>query len=61
MAKTPKKDEKKLLLRLRKSIYKEVEKAATKNHRSVNGEIESALEQNYVVQWNNAPIQIVIV
>lgn len=48
MAKTGKKDEKKLLLRLPKRAFEAVKKAAEANKRSVNSEIELTLEQNYL-------------
>lgn len=48
MAKTNKKDEKKLLLRLPKRAYEAVKRAAEASKRSVNSEIELTLEKNYL-------------
>lgn len=48
MAKTAKKDEKKLLLRLPKRAFEAVKRAADKSKRSVNSEIELALEEKYL-------------
>lgn len=47
MAKTNKKEEKKLLLRLKPKVYDLVKKASEKNNRSVNGEIEFSLTEKY--------------
>lgn len=47
MAKTKKKEEKKLLLRLRPKVYDLVKKASEENNRSVNGEIEYSLTEKY--------------
>lgn len=48
MAKTTKKDEKKLLLRIPGKVFKGVEKRATDNQRSVNGQIVYELDQKPV-------------
>jgi hypothetical protein len=48
MAQTKQKDEKKLLLRLPKRAFEAVKKAADKSKRSVNSEIELALEERYL-------------
>lgn len=47
MAKTKKKEEKKLLLRLRPKVYDLVKKASEENNRSINGEIEYSLNEKY--------------
>jgi len=47
MAKTNKKEEKKLLLRLKPKVYDAVKRASKDNNRSVNGEIEYTLSQQY--------------
>ncbi len=47
MAKTSKKDEKKLLLRINKKAYEAVKSAAEANSRSINGEIEYTLKEQY--------------
>lgn len=48
MAKKGKKDEKKLLLRLPKRAYEAVKDAAKDAKRSINSEIEFALEEKYL-------------
>jgi hypothetical protein len=48
MAKTGKKDEKKLLLRLPKKAFDAVKKASEANKRSMNGEIEFTLTEKYI-------------
>jgi hypothetical protein len=48
MAKTTKNDEKKLLLRLPKRAFEAVKKAADKSKRSVNSEIELAIEEKFL-------------
>lgn len=48
MAKNGKKDEKKLLLRLPKRAFEAVKRAADQSKRSVNSEIELALEEKYL-------------
>lgn len=48
MAKTQKKDEKKLLLRLPKRAYEAVKRASEISKRSINSEIEYAIEQKYL-------------
>lgn len=48
MAKTTKKDEKKILLRLKGKAFERLKKAAEVNNRSVNGEIAFTLEEKYL-------------
>ena len=48
MAKTGKKDEKKLLLRLPKKAYEAVKRSAEVNKRSINSELEYSIEEKYL-------------
>lgn len=48
MARTLKKDEKKILLRLNAKAFERLRKAAEVNNRSVNGEISYTIEQKYL-------------
>jgi hypothetical protein len=48
MAKSIKKDEKKLLLRIPRKAYEAVKKSADANKRSVNSELEFSIEQKYL-------------
>ncbi len=47
MAKTDKKPDKKFLLRLPDSYFEKVKKAADKNERSINSEIEYTIKEKY--------------
>jgi hypothetical protein len=48
MAKTNKKEEKRLLLRIPRKAYDAVKKSADANKRSVNSELEFSIEQKYL-------------
>jgi len=48
MAKTAKKDEKKVLLRMRNKAYEAVKKSAEANKRSINSELEYSIEEKYL-------------
>jgi hypothetical protein len=48
MAKQIKKDEKKILLRLKSKAFEQLRKAAAVNNRSVNGEIAYTIEEKYL-------------
>lgn len=48
MAKTAKKTEKKLLLRIPIKAYDAVKKSAEENKRSVNSELEFSIEEKYL-------------
>jgi hypothetical protein len=50
MAKTGKKDEKKLLLRLPKKAYEAVKRSAEVNKRSINSELEFSIEEKYLLK-----------
>ena len=48
MGKTTKKDEKKILLRLKSKAFERLRKAAEVNNRSINSEISYTIEQKYI-------------